>query len=164
MIQYNKVYEENKELDILFDEKHPQMNDRIFKKNVLELLVELGELANETRCFKYWSIKGPSAKEDILDEYADCILMILMFCNLSNISLDEEFEMPTEHGIDEHFIYLYGLCSNIIDNFNKDYVKKILVNLIYLGKLLNFSDEDIINGSLHKINKNKQRLIVDFVH
>jgi dimeric dUTPase (all-alpha-NTP-PPase superfamily) len=36
------------------------------------LLVELGEFANETRCFKFWSLKPASPKEVvILDEYAD---------------------------------------------------------------------------------------------
>ena len=42
-----------------------------YTRRVLALLVELGEFANETRCFKYWSYKGPSAKDVILDEYAD---------------------------------------------------------------------------------------------
>ncbi len=140
------------------------MDPVIFKKNVLELLVEIGELANETRCFKYWSIKGPSDKKDILEEYADCMLMTFMFCNYIDISLDEEFEEPTQRDINEQFIYLYKLCSDIIDNYNKEHIKKILANVVYLGKLLNFTDEDIINGCLHKINKNKSRLSVDFVH
>jgi dimeric dUTPase (all-alpha-NTP-PPase superfamily) len=40
-------------------------------RRVLALLVELGEFANETRCFKYWSLKPASPKEVVLDEYAD---------------------------------------------------------------------------------------------
>ena len=164
MIQYIKVYEENKILDDLFNVKYPQMSAEIFKKNALELMVEIGELANETRCFKYWSIKGPSDKTDILDEYADCILMVLMFCNYIDVSLDEEFDVLSSRDINDHFIYLYKLCSNIMDNYNKDYVKKVFANFIYLGSLLGFTDEDIISGCLLKINRNKQRLLDDFSH
>ncbi|MBO4541463.1 MAG: dUTP diphosphatase, partial [Bacilli bacterium] len=40
-------------------------------RRLLALLVEMGEFANETRCFKFWSLKGPSPKEVMLDEYAD---------------------------------------------------------------------------------------------
>jgi dimeric dUTPase (all-alpha-NTP-PPase superfamily) len=126
--------------------------------------VELGELANETRCFKYWSCKGPSDKKDILDEYADCILMILMFCNYLDVSLDENFEEPIETDIIEQFTYLYYLCSQITNNYNKEYIKNILSNFIYLGKLLNFTDNDIINGCLNKINKNIVRLSEDFIN
>lgn len=163
MKQFNVVYDANKKLDDLFNNKYPQMSDEIFRKNVLELMVEIGELANETRCFKYWSCKGPSAKDIILDEYADCILMILMFCNYLGISLDEEFNDPKEKGIIEQFTYLYHLCSQIGDNYNKEHVKNVLSNFVYLGKLLNFTDEDIIDGCLIKINRNIVRLSEDFI-
>jgi dimeric dUTPase (all-alpha-NTP-PPase superfamily) len=162
MKKYNEIYEENKKLDDLFNDKYPQMDPDIFKKNSLELMVEVGELANETRCFKYWSSKGPSAKEIVIDEYADCILMILMFCNYLDISLDEEFEEPSSRDVIEQFIYMYDLCSKVIENYNKEYIKRILSNFIYLGKLLNFTDEDIIEGCLIKINRNKVRLSDDF--
>lgn len=163
MIQYNKIYEENKILDNLFNDTHPQTEDAIFKKNILGLLVEIGELANETRCFKYWSTKGSSEKEIVLEEYADCLLLIFMFCNYLDISLDESFEKPNFNEINDHFIYLYKLSSEIYDNYNKEYIKRLLSNFIYLGKLLNFSDEDIVSGCLAKINKNKGRLDFNFI-
>ena len=40
-------------------------------RRILALLVEIGEFANTTRCFKYWSNKGMEDKEIVLDEYAD---------------------------------------------------------------------------------------------
>ena len=40
-------------------------------KRIMALIVEIGELANTTRCFKYWSNKGPEKEEIVLDEYAD---------------------------------------------------------------------------------------------
>ena len=40
-----------------------QVTEDVFTKKGLALLVELAELANETRCFKFWSEKGPSERE-----------------------------------------------------------------------------------------------------
>ena len=50
------VYDKNKELDKMFYQEYGNSQE-IIDKNKLELLVELGELANETRWFKYWSVK-----------------------------------------------------------------------------------------------------------
>lgn len=162
MNKFNIIYEANKELDVLFGKKIDDPD--IFRKNVIELLVEIGELANETRCFKYWSIKEPSSKEIILEEYADGLIMILVFASMVEISLDEEFPKNSKNDINDQFLYLYKLVGNLMDNFNKSYVKEILSNFIYLGKLLDFSDEDIINGVLNKIKKNKKRLKESFVN
>ncbi len=46
-------------------------------KRDLALTIELAELANETRCFKYWSSKGPSEREVILEEFVDSIHFLL---------------------------------------------------------------------------------------
>ena len=162
MIKYQKIYEENKILDGIFNKDYPQMSEEIFKKNILELLVEIGELANETRCFKYWSSKESSEKEVVIEEYADCLLMVFAFCNFLNVSLDENFEEQPSNNLIDQFIYLYEICSKIEANYNKEYIKKILSNFIYLGKLLNFSDKDIIDGCINKINKNKVRLSTNY--
>ena len=49
--------------------KNMTYNRKIVKRKMLALLVEIGELANETRCFKYWSNKPASEREVILEEY-----------------------------------------------------------------------------------------------
>lgn len=157
MIKYSELYEENKRLEKLFNESYPP-NEEIFRKNILGLLVEIGELANETRCFKYWSVKPMSDKHIVLDELADCIILIFVFLADLNISLDEEFNEPENYDLIDEFIYLYGLCSNIKENNNKEYIKNIFVNFIYLGRLLNYTDEDIIDACMKKINKNKERI------
>ena len=54
-----------------------QVTEDVFTKKGLALLVELAELANETRCFKFWSEKGPSEREVILEEYVDSIHFLL---------------------------------------------------------------------------------------
>ena len=55
-----EVYQKNKELDEIFINKYSSIDKEMYKKNKIELLVEIGELANETKCFKYWTNKEPN--------------------------------------------------------------------------------------------------------
>lgn len=156
MKEFLIIYEENKKLDKLFDEGYNIKDEETIKKNKLELLVELGELANETKCFKYWSLKQ-SNRENIKEEFADCLLMVLLFCNMLNINLDESFPKIEEKDIIVQFNTLFYLSSTLMENFKKETIKLILSNLINLGYLLKLTNEDIISSSLAKINKNFQR-------
>ncbi len=141
-----EIYQESKRLDSLFGEQNDLFSDEIIEKNILELLVEFGELANETRCFKYWSIKPMSDKEVILEEYIDCLFMILCFCNMTNVSMDEAFPTATQENIVGTFLTLYKDGFNLKKNLPKETVKQLLVNILYLADLLNFQYEDIKKG------------------
>ncbi len=162
MEQFNYLYKQNKLLDDIFNELYDNYSKETIEKNIVELLVELGELANETRCFKYWSNKKPSDREDILEEYADCFIMGLCFCNIANIELNESFIEVNNKNIIYQFKELFKLSSQLDSSLNKDLVKEILSNLHNLGKLLDFTDKDIIEGSLKKINKNLKRFETGF--
>lgn len=61
----------------------------ILDKKILSLLVEVGELANATKCFKYWSIKESESKERIHDEFADVLHMILSVANSLEMTSDD---------------------------------------------------------------------------
>ena len=51
--KWHKIYENNIRLDKIYQEKYKDTTD-FYKKNAIELLVELGEFVNETKCFKYF--------------------------------------------------------------------------------------------------------------
>ena len=153
-IKFNDVFKANKELDEMFNTSFP--DSEMVKKNKLELLVEIGELANETRYFKYW-INKPMDMELVKMEYADCIIMTLYFFNIMNISLDEEFMSISEYDKIDIFGRLYKLASDFYYSDSKELIKEIFVTIINLGYLIGFNDNDIINACMTKINKNKAR-------
>lgn len=150
--KFNIVYESNKELDKMFDDAF--VDPEMVKKNKLELLVEIGELANETRYFKYWS-KKPIDMELVKGEYADCVIMTLYFFNMKNISLEEDFKKIENYNKIDIFARLYKLASDYYYSDNKELIKEIFVTLINLGYIIGFNDQDIIDACLTKINKNK---------
>lgn len=52
-----EIYAENKRLDEIFINRYKESDPEFVRKNGIEFLVELGEFVNETKCFKYWTIK-----------------------------------------------------------------------------------------------------------
>ena len=155
MFDLSNIYKVKKQIDEQFA-LHYGNEEEIVRKNRLELLVELGELANETRCFKYWSTKQVGEKEKVLGEYIDCLFMTLYFSNITDISLDEEFPSSLNGDIIDTFLSLNKFASDISTKPKKDEVKKVLVELDHLAKLLNFTIDD-----LEKAAKRKSEIIDD---
>lgn len=153
----SEVYIKNKELDKIFIDKYEHIDKDMYKKNKIELLVEIGELANETKCFKYWTTKSPN-KELVLFEYADCIIMTLCLYNYLNLEL-EDIEFNKIEDPCDNFAYLYKLCSEFYFNDNKEILKEILFNLINLGELLNITHEEIVSNTLKKIELDTKRML-----
>ena len=113
MFNYTNIYKVTKYLDSVFESRYKN-GQEIVRKNRLELLVELGELANETRCFKY-----------------------------TDVSLDEKFPDSQKGDIIETILTLYKCSANFDMVPNKEDVKMFLVELDYLAKLLGFTIEDL---------------------
>lgn len=155
MKKFQKIYDENKELDKMFDNTFKDIE--MVKKNKLELLVEIGELANETRYFKYWSNKKMDLNL-VKGEFADCMIMSFYFFNILNISLDEEFKIINDNYDNvDIFGRLYKLASDFYLNENKETIKEFFSTLIKLGHMIGFTDFDIIEICLNKISKDKKR-------
>ena len=155
-MNWNNIYVKNKRLDEIFYEKFKDDN-KMFEKNCIELIVEIAEFANESRCFKYWTKKSVN-KDDVLEELADCLMMCLYFYNYLNI---EEIEIKNYNFSNDILISLndvFKLSTLLIDNIDKENVIKIFNYLIYIGELLNLSEEEIYNACLKKINKQEKRL------
>lgn len=70
-IDLSFLYAKQAELDARIAENHHVSYATTRERRILALLVEIGEFANATRCFKYWSNKPSEAQDIILDEYVD---------------------------------------------------------------------------------------------
>ena len=76
-LKVNDLYQLQNGLDEEIYQKFSLTREGTSIRRRLALLVELGECVNETRCFKFWSVKGPSPAPVILEEYADGIHFLL---------------------------------------------------------------------------------------
>ena len=156
----DEVYSKNKELDKIFISKYESIDKDMFRKNKIELLVEIGELANETKCFKYWTTKNPN-RELVLEEYADCIIMTLCLYNYYNLEL-EDIEYKRIEDINDQIASLYKLGSEIYFSDNTELLKELLFGLINLASLLKITKEEIVSSSLKKIELDTKRMLGEY--
>jgi dimeric dUTPase (all-alpha-NTP-PPase superfamily) len=88
-----KLCEMQKVLDDRIIKEH-QLEDKDLEENkILALLVEISELANETRCFKHWSTKGPSEESVLLEEYVDSLHFFLSIANHYQYDVDRLYDL-----------------------------------------------------------------------
>lgn len=160
MNKWNLVYKENIMLDSMFDQKYSDLND-MYNKNCIELLIEFGEFINETKCFKYWTTKKPNI-ENVYEEAADVICMILYFYNYYNIESVKSSRMHMSNDVIYEINTLYNEMTKLLVKGNSTCTKKIFIRFIHICKLLNMSEEEIVNACYKKININRERLNSDY--
>lgn len=147
--------------DIL--EHHPSISYyELLTKLKLALIVELGEFANTTRCFKFWSNKTMMEKSVVLDEYADIVHFLLSLTYRMGIdSLSLEISKQTQHSDLTEMILR---CSKLFNDLDVTALNEISLvrcwqQLLMIAFKLNFRKDDIVNSynKKHEINYKRQR-------
>ena len=156
-----KLYKMQEELDqhIIENNNIKMSKEELLDNTILALLVEVGELANTTRCFKHWSTKGMMGKEIILDEFADCLHFYLSIGNQLNITSD--IKHLNAYSLNKAFIAIYEEISKI-NAYESDYKKQYNYDrvghfLFSLAYILNFRDEEVEQAYLKKHEENYKR-------
>lgn len=158
----NKLYEKQAELDKHILEKHniKMSKEELLDNTILALLVEVGELANTTRCFKHWSIKGMMDKEIMLSEYADCLHFYLSIGNQIGEQFDIECVGWYEYQDSNVLTKVFRNAYKHIDKLDRwDDIEYLIVGDILkrLASLLNFTDEEVEQAYLKKHEENYKR-------
>lgn len=145
------------ELDSRIFDLHNTSRDNTRNDRILALLVEAGELANETRIFKYWSLQKPSADEVVFEEFSDVLHFALSLG--IDIAFDQEvIEIhPSDKTLDQNFHSLFHHINSFsISNSKEDY--KALIECVFdLAHSLGMDGEMVRNMYLIKNEKNHQR-------
>ncbi|MEH7274321.1 dUTP diphosphatase [Neobacillus vireti] len=158
-MQLDQLFEMQQGLDQHIEEKHGLQNEDLFNRKVLALLVELGELANETRCFKFWSVKPSSEKSVILEEYVDGVHFILSLgieCKFQKLDYTLDLE-PTTVSTTEQFLLIYEKVNAFKNSKNERDFKTLLQSYLQLGGLLGISYDEMEKAYFAKNEVNYQR-------
>ncbi len=158
-LNFNYLFSLQRELDNRIVQEHELEGQNLFKKKLLALMVEVGELANETRCFKYWSKKAPSPKETILEEYVDGIHFILSLGLELGVT---HGELPFE--VDEHqtavqgFHAVYRSIERVAEEESKEAYFHLMEQYLVLGRLigLRFDEIESAYSKKNEVNHNRQ--------
>lgn len=158
-MNFSKLFKLQENLDNRILQQRGLDNKSLTSKKILALQVEIAELANETRCFKFWSDKGPSNKSIILEEYVDCLHFIL------TLGLEKQFndiEIETkelQYDITAQFLNLYVDINDFIVSSSRDHYLTLFEDFLSLGKSLGFSIDEIEEAYIEKNSINHKRQI-----
>lgn len=164
-----KLYKMQKELDvhILENIKNREGKEidelKLLHNTVLALQVEVAELANATRCFKHWSIKGSEKRETLLEELSDIWHFYLSIGNQLGYQMGDIYEYYSFDGVKKDyvndtvlaFVRLMATVNKMPDNLNCYTVYGH--RLSKLGELMGFTDAEIEQAYLIKHEENYRR-------
>ncbi|WP_100373714.1 dUTP diphosphatase [Bacillus sp. FJAT-45037] len=152
------LFETQKRLNERILNEHKVVNHQLFVEQQLAFLVELGELANETRCFKYWSTKGPSKKAIILEEYVDGLHFVLTLgLSLGWSTLGNKNKSQDELSVTDQFLTIMKETLLLTENREEEQFHKLCGSFLSLGEKLGFSEAEIEKAYFEKNEVNHQR-------
>jgi len=144
-------------LDATIHQNHGLDYPTTLRRRILALLVELGELANETRAFKFWSLKEPSPFKKILDEYADG-LHFLLSIGIAIGSKKTLYEIPEEKtSLVDAFLRNYELVAAFNENPTIDRYETAFANYLSIIPLLGATPEQAVAAYYDKLGVNYKR-------
>lgn len=156
-VNLKELYELQAGLDEEIARNHNVNYESTHEKRLLALTVELGELANETRCFKFWSLKGPSPKEVVMDEFADGLHFLLSLgIPLKAKKMEYDLVKP-DYDLVEQFHRVYKASLNLKENYNIEAYEDAMQKFLNLTMLIGMNAEDIINSYKLKLEVNHKR-------
>jgi Uncharacterized protein conserved in bacteria len=153
----DELFPLQKALDETIQHDHSVTYDSTHYKRILALLVEIGELANETRCFKFWSEKGPSPKEKILDEYADGMHFFLSLGIPLGVEKMTHRWLPDQKELTLQILKTYDLVAALLENYDAKHYAIAFGAFLNILPLLGCQGEDAIAAYLKKLAVNYQR-------
>jgi len=173
-----KLFETQKLLDDRIVDEHNLYGQDLLPKKILALQVELAELANEWRGFKFWSRDqaprtelfdeeydlihmesvGLEQKNPLLEEFSDCLHFILSIGNDLAVDIERFTILPFENKtLLEQFSQTYYVISDLEHDPSQISLIIVLQHFIALGEMLGFTPEQIKQAYYQKNKINHQR-------
>lgn len=151
------LFEMQRALDAYIEDNH-QLGDT-FNERGLALIIELAELANETRCFKFWSTKGPSETSVILEEYVDSIHFLL------SLGIEKGFDSLTqwpagdrrERSLTELFLDTGQTIYAFLGELTMERYEDIWKQYGAIASALGFTEQQIMQAYIDKNEENYAR-------
>lgn len=152
-----QLYIMQEKLDSYISENHNLEGKDLFNERYLAFLVELGELANETRCFKFWSNKKRSEDEIILDEYVDGVHFLLSIGLEKDLRYEGDQIVVNETNETNQFNNIFIQATLFKQDPSEKNYNILFEEFLKLGKILGYSEEDIQAAYFKKNEVNYER-------
>jgi dimeric dUTPase (all-alpha-NTP-PPase superfamily) len=157
MIQLKDLFAEQVKLDTHIQQQHQVTYGTTREKRILALLVEVGEMINETKTFKFWSKKPSAEKPIILDEFADGLHFLLSLA-IEVKSLKVSYEIIKQNlSLTSATILVYQAVTDLSKQWSISLVEQAFQRYLNLIPLLGFTTEEVVSAYFKKLGINYTR-------
>ncbi|KKB26902.1 Dimeric dUTPase [Mycoplasmopsis meleagridis] len=134
-------------------------NANIHQQIMLATLIEVAEFANEVQSFKYWKANKNVDNDKVLEEFADVLHFLGSLGYKYKIEENIDPLIAESEDINEQFTLLFSAITKAMRYTNKYNIAEIFALVLGAAKLLNYSEEAILEAYTKKNLKNHQRII-----
>lgn len=156
-MDWKTLFTMQKQLDTYIETNQDVSGSDLFDEKVLALFTEIGELANETRCFKFWSNKSKSDADVILAEYVDGLHFIMSLGLDYGYRYESQLIETDASSETEHFNRVFASCTAFKQKPSATNYNNLFVCYLELGNKLGFDEETIYQGYRKKNEINYER-------
>lgn len=151
------LFVEQRKLDQHIQTQHGVSYASTREKRLLALLVEVGEMINETKTFKFWSKKPSAEKPIILDEYADGLHFLLSLA-IEVGSLKQAYEIVQPVGsLTQATLQVFQSITVLLTSWTPTDVETAFQAYLNLIPLLQFTSEEVVEAYFKKLGVNYTR-------
>lgn len=153
----DKMYEKQYELDQEIASNHHISYEETKEKRLLALLVELGEFANATRTFKFWSFKPSESKERVLDEFADGLHFLLSLGLAYGYHLKSLEVTKDSDDLTKAILSSYHFINEFYNDKSADKYAKMFEGYLKILATLGYTWQDAYDAYFLKLEENHHR-------
>lgn len=157
----NRIFLMQMEFDAMVIEKHGLDMEQYKDEQLLALIVEIAETANEEQSFKYWKLQKEVDREKLLEELVDILHMTASVGLHNGFNEDIVIEVDKLGPVTVQFLAIIKNAIELIE-YKNDELKKFnfnkLMNLfVGLSQMLGFTWQEIEAAYLKKHAENVER-------
>lgn len=153
------LYQLQLNLDSRILKQHGLDNKDLINEKLLALIVEVAELANETKCFKYWSVRKCESFSKVIEEYVDGLHFILSLGLELRQNQEIDFDTIRNSEITPtlQFLKVNQAIIKLFNEFTAINHLEVLNEYLKLGMLLEISSDQIYSAYVRKNEVNHTR-------
>ncbi len=145
------------QLDQHILDNHQLTRPETTQRRILALLVELAESANETRCFKFWSLK-PSSELAVIEEELSDVLHFIISLNLNLEKPLTSIELTvTTQELTTLFLQTFHQALRLSEELNQENIAQVLNSFFNLVLAVGSSPQALLQAYVEKNQINHQR-------
>ena len=159
-----QLFEWQRDLDGIKEGRKGIYVEKVAEKKILALMVILGEMAEETGCYKQGVRHKTISKGKVLDKYIEGLQYIISLGIDFGVDLetyDDNFLIVSCDSLTVQFLHVYEALIIVKVKKSFEMYKAALYTYFQLGKLLAFSTKEVEKAYVHKKESIiKSRLLV----